>query len=410
MDPVSLHSFKPLAATTTSAVLTETATVVSSLASCALKATINASDLASCGAGVSVIKDPLSYQEAINACALSALGMLASKDLTLDGVNDFYEFKEVPERLYPLERIMPEEASEELKAKMHAAPETIYRQQITWMDPSQKVIAMPTDEGLMLLCSYYNLKYDVTIHVVSNVDKLVEALSGIGVSEDQKVWGVIATNGNKEMPHVTAVLCARQPDDTIQILNLDSVSNPIDNYREAIAVLRSSGRKCLLMRVFAPRQADAFSCRTDALVVLKDALRELQKRGETDVHKFMKSIDPEAKSAFLLPPSWGKTVQLSAALAEANMSTEVIGKKEESIADFQKRFKTPARKKEIINVTYRLSDGSLSSETIEIEKVVRINRFLNYKGKKNLILIRALVQEHHPSLFMRFEKLHTFYA
>lgn len=234
---------------------------------------------------------------------------------------------------------------------------------------------MPTDQGLMLLSAYYKNKYDVDIHVVGSADKLYEALLGEGFPKEQKTWGIIATNGKESMPHVTPIICNRLDDGTIQILNLDSVLNPVSILGDCLVDLKTSGQNVQIIRLEYERQADSFSCRTDALVILKDALQDLRANKVLDLSQYL-TLEKSGKSFLCnLPPAWGKTVQVSEALTGADLSKPVVGKKGESVEAFRSKHKTTMQKQEKFSANYRNAEGYIDTEEISLESTVKINRF-----------------------------------
>jgi len=150
------------------------------------------------------------------------------------------------------------------------------------------VIAKGTDKGLMLLCAYYFMKYGVDITVSSSYETFQEALKAPLYSPRARAWGIIATNGDNIRSHVTPVICFREKEgDPTQILQLDSIENPVLSVRETLRAMKSENPEVLIYEVRGSRQTDSFGCRNDALVVLKDALRILNEEAFTDLPNYL---------------------------------------------------------------------------------------------------------------------------
>ena len=247
---------------------------------------------------------------------------------------------------------------------------------------SHNEIAYPTDRGLVLLAAYYEKKYGIPIIVAPSARAYEKALLGEGAPEGSKHWGIIATNGSGA-GHVTPFLCCKTPEGKIQAVDLDSVGGS--------PVHASNNRDITWFKVTGKRQADVYSCRTDALVVLKDSLRDLRTRSIEDLSVVLPS------TACKLPARWGKSVQISAALGE-DVDDKVVSKRGESFREHRARFRLEAPRRDYYAFTTRHDLGEVQT----VGSPVMINSYLLYKGKRNLNLIKSLVKD--PEIMSIFQR------
>jgi hypothetical protein len=125
--------------------------------------------------------------------------------------------------------------------------------------------------------NYYKNKYGVNIHIVceSPAKKTYDLMQQLN---DCEQLGIIARPA-KFMKHVTPLIISKKNED-IFIISLDSVDkNPvfiygIEKFFKEKLMNPDDKKNYHLILVDAKRQADPISCRNDALIILKDALRK----------------------------------------------------------------------------------------------------------------------------------------
>lgn len=249
------------------------------------------------------------------------------------------------------------------------------------------MIAKPTDKGLKLLSAHYFRKYGVDIVVTGSYETFEEALKGTHVYNKSKAWGIIATNGDLLRSHVTPVICYRQSAESlIEVLQLDSLESPVLAVRETLHKMKSEEEDPLIYEVKGCRQSDSYGCRTDALVVLKDALRDLNFGSFTNLQDYLevkKHYGP--RYSFYMPGRWGKTVQMRSIMRSSDLSHMIISKKPMTVEQFWAKYEVA-------------HDGVGVS-----------NSFLSSKGKCYLKLIDKILDENDRDLRRRFRLLEAFY-
>lgn len=351
---------------------------------------------------------------AVTECALTSLGI--KEEYSVKNLEGFYCLKRVREMVWPRQRIDANFVPDQIKMALDSDPRkpvSLFKEELTWLDPRLKTVAMPLDEGLMLMAAHYNIKYGITIVVAKDESNIRSALLGESLDKDCPLWGVIATCPHTSNPHVTPVICSRQQSGALQMFCLDSVLNPLEELLNAARSVMHEKQGSIWFNLCRPRQADSYSCRTDALAILKDALRDLAQRGVVDLISFMQKSDADRSRAlrwgFNLPPEWGKTVQCSKVLQGADLKSSVISKKNVSLEEFQRLYKIDAHKKELYRINYYNKEGLIDAVCVTRETIVPINAYLNYKGKKNLNLVKQLLEDNNPEIFEQYHKLKSFY-
>lgn len=276
---------------------------------------------------------------------------------------------------------------------------------------------MPTDLGLQLIAAYYGKKYGIEILICSTPSSFMNALSGTGLAEDCKAWGIIVTNGDLPNLHVTPVLCYRNKAGITQIAELDSVCSPCETYLETMFQLQSLGAIGPVLSVLNPRQADFFSCRIDACVILKEALIHLHSSPVDDLEDILMKASPDfPENRFVLPAEWSKSTQITSFIPEEAMGRKIHSKKGELLGDFIKRQSKVFLKQETYHLNY-ITDpaggaGScVLTESATVMKEQQISTFLNLKGKALLLHINQILKEPELDLELnlRFDIIKSLY-
>ncbi|MCF7806231.1 MAG: hypothetical protein K9M13_01020 [Simkaniaceae bacterium] len=159
-------------------------------------------------------------------------------------------------------------------------------------------VYIPTTTSIQLIAAHYKTKYGIEIFICDNTDNLPRLLTE--KSQEAKTFGIImATDPHL---HVTPILCRKSSaiEEPIEIALMDSVANNaglIDDSHglQFIRKLTETELDYRLMSSFGARQVDEFSCRVDALTLLKRALIDLKGREGTKLSDYLK-INNEKES------------------------------------------------------------------------------------------------------------------
>lgn len=247
-------------------------------------------------------------------------------------------------------------------------------EKISWSDPALNSITIPTDKGLALLAAYYTLKYNTPI-LLGHKDNLERLLEGHPLPEKTPMWGVIKLR-SKQTKHVTPILCFRKKR-LIQRINLDSIN--IGIYYKGKFLPQT-----------AIRQADCYSCRTDALIVLRDAMRDIRSKKIDDLYQYVHAY---SLYPFYLPAPWARSVQISKALApNLQLSDLIIPTKTGKLKTLKEHqlCHTRAVEKTKHLYVYLSFDTTGFNFFGEKKESIRINTYLNAKGKKHTQLIHDI--------------------
>jgi hypothetical protein len=285
---------------------------------------------------------------------------------------------------------------------------SIYKISQRWIDAEFSRYIVPTDLGLMMLASYYQAKYNICIMVVGSSKKVQEALLGNFVDPSCRVWGVICTSGHESYLHVTPILCFRNASGFLQIADLDSIKDPIDELKYTLTDLIRSGQKVESFQVKLPRQADYYSCRTDAIVLLKDALRDIEAQKIDDLREILDLPAGDKSHEFNLPIRWSKSCQISRHVL-GDESLHVINKSDEPYKVFKERFqKKLLRSQEFVCVN-RKENGDLEEEQHILIEEKTVNTFLKEKSLRHAHIMNRLKDSPPLEIDMLFRLAQSFY-
>ena len=222
-------------------------------------------------------------------------------------------------------------------------------------------IVIPTIYGSALIAAFYEIKYDVTIHM--GTEKTLERL--LQENSSKSPWGFIIFNENNRLRgyalHVLPVIIFPE---TSEILILDSIG---------LSTWISSSFSQISLEV--KRQSDSYSCRTDALNILSNALWDIRQRNSPSLAALT-----EIKHN-TLPPAWAKTVQKSMALAGVNIAAPIRTKSGQNLGEFIEKYS-------------------------ELEGDKKTRRYLWQKGRRYGAKIQALIKnpELYPEIWATFHK------
>jgi hypothetical protein len=260
-------------------------------------------------------------------------------------------------------------------------------------DPIYQTFAVPTDEGLCLLAFRLKMKYGIPITIVKKRSDLEPAFSG-AFSEKASFYGIIVLSEDNSSLHVTPYLCHQSEEGLLEIANLDSVQDPYEDVENYIASLIAKDAGLIYLKTGQKRQADEYSCRTEALSILKQALLLIkQHEAPKLVDLFKPKLDEETqKLVFDIPSSMAKSCQTSASIT-GKFEEIVFGKKKESLADFFARFIVTTQKTRILSFSRidpatPFSYKKMKAET-PFEK--KISTYLLQKGFRNFLALQKFL-------------------
>ncbi len=212
-------------------------------------------------------------------------------------------------------------------------------------------IARPGHAAKLVVADLYRKKYGVQILVqkdpIADAGQLARLLlDKVNAANGKAVGFVLHANRSnaKEFPlpdnsrdylgHVLPVIAQRSAKG-IEIVNLDSVKETASELEDALCIIQGSGLEVKALKLNIPqRQADGYSCHTDALQVLKDALISQTRTRKSLHNNYLKmygiparlcgqldAADEFLSTRFInMPPHLQKTVQRSQALASSRMT------------------------------------------------------------------------------------------
>ncbi len=168
-------------------------------------------------------------------------------------------------------------------------------------------IVFPSELALAAAASYYNDKYDIDITVSGffNIKPLVEKMMASYDGDFQSGVLVNVDPGNDADSHFIPLVISRRAG-KVDIVVLDSAAHQMQG---ALYVLSMAIENCQVTFVdhTKKRQADYHSCRNDAMLVVKNALK---------FEDFMTRFEKESKMSMAgfvrhasLPPFMSRTIQ-----------------------------------------------------------------------------------------------------
>jgi hypothetical protein len=269
-------------------------------------------------------------------------------------------------------------------------------------------IFFPTDIHMVAAAAYYKKKYGINIHIVCEhkANKTYDLMQQLN---DGEQLGIIARI-SRYLPHVTPLIISRKGED-IFIVSLDSidimptfVSGVKDFFKENLMDIEDKKSYHLIL-VDAKRQADLYSCRNDAIIILKDALRKpdvvscfqsFTKRVDADVYS-ASDDDRVVLSTYdaNLPAFLYKTVQINTMIINFNkqdrdtvLKTSKAGKIK-TLQTHLDEYKQNVTVKKVIHIKCNIRQNSATgfnrdSMVVDYKQWV-VNGFLQEKGFRVLV-------------------------
>lgn len=285
---------------------------------------------------------------------------------------------------------MPEHLSRDVALTPHISQIIeISKQSSSMSIPAMKQFVGPTNLGLIYLAGYYSHKYDIDISVTGSFEAFAEAIKAPPLRIGQKAWGIISVLEGFQS-HATAVICYQKDSSSpIHHIELDSTNDPNIHVSSTLDALKKEHQKSFsYFKVNGQRQLDLIGCRTDALCLLKDALRLLNSCDIDDMTTFLNASHTSdiSPARFNLPATWAKTVQNPRALISINSDLPLISG--ESLKSFRQRYTlTEARRDESYRICYDLETGERIQRTYMYSLLKPQCAYLNYKGKRNFLKV-----------------------
>jgi hypothetical protein len=188
--------------------------------------------------------------------------------------------------------------------------------------------------GLVKISNYYRKKYGIHIFIIENeaeIDTILKENPGL------QNFGIIYA----KRVHVVPFLINKTAD-SFQVIDLDSTGAESSFSDKKKINDKFESFEAQIIQCIPRRQADGYSCRTDALVLLKNSLLNLQQR---PIRDFRDIMEIKVKDFFAtvkkLPLSWCHTFQICERTkgieSKAILRPRRVGKKPESVYDFAKR-------------------------------------------------------------------------
>jgi hypothetical protein len=270
-------------------------------------------------------------------------------------------------------------------------------------------IFFPSDTHMVAAVAYYKKKYDINIHIVCEVQayKTYELIQQLN---DGEQLGVIARPA-QFIAHVTPLIISKQGED-IFIIILDSVDDRpefayiIEDFFKEKLINLDDKKNYHLILADGDRQADSYSCRNDAFIILKDALRK------PNVVSYFEPFKQELSGEFYqssaddkfvfktysvqLPLFLFKTIQIDTVLAnftDEDKSTILKISKDGDIKTLQTHL--DKYKRSVVATTTEISyenqvnpeTNTYDQEVITEEKKCIINVYLQMKGFLMLVTV-----------------------
>jgi hypothetical protein len=238
-----------------------------------------------------------------------------------------------------------------------------------------------TPQGEALIADYYGRRYGLEITIIAETIFLNDAIKK-AIWEHQgdfKAGFLVPALGRcDDIPHATPLLLGREGHETYAI--------SMDSSETSAACLRASNLVDKFYRADGARQSDHYSCRTEALVLLKDALRRphpLADFKQTGERKLL--LQKLQNVRFLkLPPYLLKAVQnpnFSPAWMQACLNEPVNEAKGKTLAQH--------REQHTHNLRLEIRVGT----TPLFEEEKRWNTYLSEKGHEFVALADWLYDE-----------------
>jgi len=269
------------------------------------------------------------------------------------------------------------------------------------VNPSLRRVYSPSTKTLALQCLHYEEKYGIRMMVTTTSD--IDVVLNSPLCRHENFFGVILEDIKVQNGHVSPFIFYRKTySDPWMIISLDSIGGRIHpesgGKRFVNFIGKALGHPSIgsVIASETTRQNDLDSCRTDALVILRNFLLYLQKEGD-DFDPFIvlspKPSELEGLDDYYvfdqLPEA---VVHTSQTWKEADQpEAALLHNPVKSMADFKHRFVHPILIQEKISIP-------AANCVITARRFSERNIYLIYKGAKVVKDAQAHSQRYHPAL------------
>jgi hypothetical protein len=258
-------------------------------------------------------------------------------------------------------------------------------------EPIVQSFAVPKDLGLIYLAARYKAKYDIDIFVAGDARSIARIIQEALALKKAQIFGIICSYKEFDICHVTPILCLIKESFELQIVNLDSTKTPLESFGHALGYLKKEKIVYQRFSLKGVRQADCYSCRTDALTILKDALRDLKHHAVNDLSTYFTGLEGCDRRLYVdLPMPWSRVCQTSR-LQNGSSEQLLIGKKGLTVKSFKEKFTFNCVRSDAFELLGFDQEGRKKAQIIEISTDVKVNLFLIYKGKKNFENLKSFI-------------------
>lgn len=255
--------------------------------------------------------------------------------------------------------------------------------------PAYTEILKPGHIAKLVLAKLYHTKNDVQIYIQKDpqtTEDLSQLIAKKIEQHEDEPFGLVLFRPPKHFlrkeektyadyeGHVTPVI-VQKTSDGYDMINLDSAGQFNGQLQRVAQSERKVGQEVRQLLLQKPRQADLYSCHTDAVQVLKDALIEHQFHAGNMFDRYATKFADKAShfkeiNGYLmdLPPFLQKTSQRSSALKVSSYSPESLSST-----------RVPSKNQDKSTTIAQHRDRFLA----EIDDSHQINSFLLVKGYRN---------------------------
>jgi len=281
-----------------------------------------------------------------------------------------------------IEKLTPtKESSEEDKQKILSESLRNRLQRTCRIDEAFSTIYKPLSKALAYMTLFYKEKYNIDIFLATSETNNITSLIEHAEQNNLNSFGAIIY-WNKEEGHTSPLLFKREDNSKQwQAVFMDSVGESPARYEETN---RTAWLKDALQTNNIPlfincqlRQADTLSCHTDSLIVLRNALLDIQQKGELN---FNDTLEEQ------LPHQWDYISQRESATKspEMTITRDLFSKQPEKRSSPKKKEQFDQTHKKKLTIEETFSQKALSfTGTRESER----NLYLLYKGAQILCTI-----------------------
>ena len=251
----------------------------------------------------------------------------------------------------------------------------------------------PSTERMEEIAAHYKNKYGINITVCC-LEKLTDTIKLIYKSETTEAQGVIVWDDTTR--HVVPLIFHKH-EGRIKIMNLDVLGGSSSHHLTNEVNSKLEGLKFDWTLICAPgiRQADSSSCRTGALVLLRDALNDLKYHNYPCLKEYLEPCTNDFRSCWKfivtkkLPDTWVYGEQIFKADKSTNSP---IKNKKITVSTFRNAYRKEVEKR----VTLSLEINNLKTKPTP-EEIAEWNQTedLSVKVTEDELIISGIIRVQH---------------